>query len=338
MRTKRTSKATRYLKFAIPLVIALALALVFLFRYRSEKKAETEEVEKEAVKRIEALKAEVKEPIDLEKADHFVSAQTVLTKKQRKIVTTTPKALLEDESIGPENEIKVLFEEEKTIITTPRELLENRTIGPDTPIRVLKEGGLVTETTPRGLLADQSIGLDTPVKIIQTEEKMIVTTPAELLKKGLSPETPIKILVEKPGEPLTLAKILPEAAGDEEGTFFYVHTVTREDVQGIWGVIQHGLTEQFLKGVPVAAGGVPKKKEILTLKIPGSADEPAEGGYSSFLGRLLNRKTKESFVYNYASGRMGRNPDYISPGQELVVSRFSEKELVEIYKHFHGNP
>ena len=333
MNKNTKSKGSIYLKYIIPVVIALVVGLFFLFRSGPEKKPKTEEIEREAMKRIEALKGELKGPIDLGKADHFVDAKTALFKKDRQIITTTPKALLEDLSVGAKSEIKVLVEEEKTIITTPQELLRNRTIHPDTPIRILKEGGLVTKTTLRKLLADPSITLDTPIKIIEKVEKVIVTTPEELQKRALSPETPIRVIVEKPGEIITLSQLLPEERDLGKDTF-YIHSVTREDVQGIWGIIQHGLMDQFLKGIPMAIeGGFPEEK-VLTLEIPEYADEPHEDGYSSFLGKILVGKTRESYVYNYTNGRMGKNPDYISPGQELVISRFSKKELVEIYKHF----
>lgn len=332
----KSKNFSRLLKYGIPLLIVLAVGLFFLLRYGLERKRKTEEIEREAAERIEALKGELSEPIDLERADHFIDAKTVLSKKDRRIITTTPKTLLEDLSVGLKSEIKVLVEEEKTSITTPRELLENRTIHPDTPIRILKEGGIVTETTPRKLMADPSISPDTPIKIIEKVEKVTVTTPEELRKTVASLETPIKVIVEEPGETVTLSQLLPEERGLGEDTF-YVHAVTREDVQGIWGIIQHGLMDQFLKGIPMATGvGFPERK-VLTLKIPGDADEPHEGGYSSFMGRILDRKTKESYVYNHQSGRMGKNPDYISPGQELVISRFSKEELVEIYKHFSKN-
>ena len=327
----KSKSFSQLLKYGIPLLIVLAIGLFLLLRYGLEKKLKTEEIEKEAMERIEALKGELSEPIDLERADHFVDAQTVLSKKDRRIITTTPKTLLEDLSVGAKSEIKVLVEEEKTSITTPRELLENRTIHPDTPIRILKEGGVVTETTPRKLMADPSITPDTPIKIIEKVEKMIVTTPEELQKMALSPETPIKVIVEKPGETMTLSQLLREERGLGEDTF-YIHAVTREDAQGIWGIIQHGLMDQFLKGIPMAPA-----EKVLSLKIPGDADEPHDGGYSSFLGKVLDRKTKEAYVFNHQSGRMGKNPDYISPGQELVISRFSKKELVQIYKHFSQN-
>jgi len=334
--TTKSKSFSQLLKYGIPFLILLVVGLFFLFQYGPWKKLETEEIEREAAERIEALKDEPSEPIDLERADHFVDAKTVLSKKDRRIITTTPKTLLEDLPVGAKSEIKILVEEEKTIITTPRELLSNRTIHPDTPIRILKEGGIVTETTPRKLMADPSITPDTPIKIIEKVEKVTVTTPEELQKMAMSPETPIKVIVEKPGETLTLSQLLQEKRDLGEDTF-YVHAVTREDAQGIWGIIQHGLMDQFLRGVPVGVElGVPKRR-VLTLKISEDADEPDDGGYSSFLGKVLVRKTKESYVYNHTSGRMGKNPDYIFPGQELVISRFSKKELVEIYKHFSQN-
>jgi hypothetical protein len=316
-------------KYGIPVLIAVVVGLFLFFLYTGPER----EIEKEVEKRVEALKGELRGPIDMERADHFVDAKTVLSRRERRIITTTPKTLLEDLSVGPKTEIKVLIEEERTSITTPRELMENRTIHPDTPIRVLKEEGVIIETTPRKLMADKSITPDTPIKIVEKLERVAVTTPEELQKTAPSLDTPIKVIVEKPGEAVTLAQLLPEEKDVGKDTF-YVHAVTREDVQGIWGIIQRGLKDQFLKGIPVPAEEEITREQYLKLRIPNDADEPREGGYSSFLGRILDQKTKETYVYNYRSGRMGKNPDYISPGQEVVISRFSKKELVEIYKHF----
>ncbi len=41
-----------------------------------------------------------------------------------------------------------------------------------------------------------------------------------------------------------------------------------------------------------------------------------------------------SYVYNYKQNRMGRNPDYVAPGQEIVIINFEPGELISIYKHF----
>jgi hypothetical protein len=326
----RSKGFSNIVKYGIPVLIAVVVGLYLLFISLPgpEKK-----IEKEAEKRIEALKGELREPVDLERADHFVDAKTVLSKKERQIITTTPKTLLEDLSIGPKAEIKILVEEEKTRITTPRALMENRTIPPDARIRILREDGVIMETTPRELMADSSITPDTPIKVIEKVEKVVVTTPEELQKTAPSPETPIKVVLEKPGEPITLSQLFPGKKGLQKDTF-YIHAVTMGDVQGIWGIIQRGLMDQFLKGIPIPGGEEISREQVLQLKIPEDADEPRRDGYSSFLGRFLDSKTRESYVYNYTSGRMGQNPDYIFPGQELVISRFSKKELVEIYKHF----
>ena len=320
-------------KYGVPVLIAVVVGLFLLIKYGPWKKPKTEEIEKEAVEHIEALKGELRKPIDVERADHFIDAKTVLSKKDRRIITTTPRTLLEDLSVGAKSEIKVLIEEEKTRITTPRELMENRTIHPDAPIHILKEGGLVTETTPRKLMADPSITPDTPIKIVEKLERVAVTTPEELQKAAPSPDTPIKVIVERPGETITLSQLFPEGRDLHKDTF-YVHSVTRDDGQGIWGIIQHGLMNQFLQGIPVTPEKEVPLEKVLTLKIPEDADEPHERGYSSFLGKVLDRKTRESYVYNHMSGRMGKNPDYIFPGQEVVISRFTQEELVEIYKHF----
>ena len=385
-------RTTGYLKYLIPVIIIIALALFFLLRTEREKESERV-VRQEAIKHIESLKKAAEETIDVEKADHFVSPQTLLSRKERKTLITTPKELLKDQSLTAESPIKILVEEEKTVITTPREILKSKNIGPTTPIRVLKkevrivlttprellekpavtldtpirvlgEEGSVVVTTPRELLESESITLDTPIRVLTEEERTVVTTPQELLKdqsitldtpikivlkeerilvttpgqllsdRSITPETPIKVVLEEPGEMVTLSELLSESRELSEKRTFYVHTVSPQDTQGIWGIIQHGLTTQFRQGIPVSGARAPGEESILALDIPIDADEPRENGYSSFLGKVLDQKTRDSHVYNYRNGRMGKNPDRISPGQELVIIEFSQEELVEIYEHF----
>ena len=330
------SKRRSYLIFGTALILALAVGLFFLLARGPEKTPRDTDIQKEAERRVESLQGELTQPVDVKRADHFVSAETVLLRKDERIIPTTPRALLEDLALDPTSEIKVVVEEERTVITTPRELWENRTIYPDTPIYVLGEDGQVRETTPGELMADQSITPDTPIKVLEKRDRVIVTTPEELQTIVSSPDTPIGVIVEKPGDTLTVAQLLAEDE-DLTGDTFFVHTVTHDDVQGIWGIIQHGLMDQFLQGVPVPKPGDPSERQVLLLKIPQDADEPRPNGCSSYFGSILNKKTKESYVYNYRNGRMGRNPDYISPGQELVISRFTREELVDIYKHFAQN-
>ncbi len=336
MGAETRSKGRSYLILGIALMLALAVGLFFLLKSGPEKKRESAEIEKEAERQIEALQGELTEPVDVKRADHFVSAETVLLRKDERIIPTTPRALLEDLSLDPKSEIKVVVEEERTVITTPRKLWENRTIHADTPIHVIGEDGQIRETTPGALMADESITPDTPIKVIEKRDRVIVTTPEDLQTIIPSPDAPIRVVMEKSGDTLTVSQLLAEE-GDLTGDTFFIHTVTHDDVQGIWGIIQHGLMHQFLRGVPVSKAGDPSEKQVLLLKIPQDADEPRQNGYSSYFGSIVDKKTKESYVYNYRNDRMGKNPDYISPGQELVIIRFTREELVDIYKHFAQN-
>ena len=103
------------------------------------------------------------------------------------------------------------------------------------------------------------------------------------------------------------------------------------DEQGIWGIVQFGLIENFARGMAVRRG---EEIETYTVQIPKDADERLDDQSSSFLGRLIDRKTKDSYVYNYRENRMGRNPDTIYPGQEIVIINFEPGELEAIFEHF----
>ena len=70
------------------------------------------------------------------------------------------------------------------------------------------------------------------------------------------------------------------------------------------------------------------------VEIPRDADERLADQSSSFLGKMIHQKTMDSYVYNFKQNRMGRNPDRVVPGQEIVIINFHPDELINIYKHF----
>ena len=39
-------------------------------------------------------------------------------------------------------------------------------------------------------------------------------------------------------------------------------------------------------------------------------------------------------MYNFKKNRMGKNPDQVIPGQEIVIIKFEAEELIGIYTHF----
>ena len=117
---------------------------------------------------------------------------------------------------------------------------------------------------------------------------------------------------------------------DHDGrVIFYIHAVQHGDSQGLWGIIQNGLTRTFAKGIQLR-----QMQQTVSANIPEDADEKLNDDLSSFLGRLLQDKVSRTYVYNYRKGVLGDNPDLIEPGQQLIVVTFSEEELIRIYKHF----
>lgn len=131
--------------------------------------------------------------------------------------------------------------------------------------------------------------------------------------------------------PVTIAEILGPQEDIPADAVFYVHTVKPENDQGIWGIVHTGILENFAEGVAVHRG---QQTETYRIAIPRHADERRPDSSSSFLGRLIHQKSMQSYVYNYETGRIGRNPDIILPGQEIVIVSFTPEELIAIYKHF----
>jgi hypothetical protein len=127
---------------------------------------------------------------------------------------------------------------------------------------------------------------------------------------------------------VTLQELLsnPELAN---GKIFYIHSVNEFDKEGLWGILNNGLIDSFAEGLelPQAGGSI-------QVSIPEDADERLGDRSSSFLGKVLDDKVRETYIYNYQQGLLGQNPDLILPGQQLVVVTFSEDELVQIYHHF----
>ena len=171
-----------------------------------------------------------------------------------------------------------------------------------------------------------------PISIVKTVRYFEVMTLRELLDSEEDADTFLNV-VTRPYrlEAATLADLLQRQKSENPDTIFYLHTVQPTDEQGIWGIVHFGLIENFARGMAVKRG---EKLETYTVRIPGDADERLHDQSSSFLGKLIDRKTEESFVYNFRNSRMGRNPDRIYPGQEIVIIHFEPEELISIYKHF----
>ncbi|HBR96484.1 MAG TPA: hypothetical protein DD979_03785 [Gammaproteobacteria bacterium] len=130
---------------------------------------------------------------------------------------------------------------------------------------------------------------------------------------------------------LTVAELLTGESANDMDLLYYVRTVQNTDHRGIWGIIVDGLTDNFARGIAIRRN---EQLDTYAVTIPDSADQMHQDASSSFLGRLVYSKSRDSYVYNFRENTMGRDPDLIFPGQELVIIDFEPRELIAIYSHF----
>ena len=135
-----------------------------------------------------------------------------------------------------------------------------------------------------------------------------------------------------PQETITIRELLRGTVEVGEHDVFYVHAVTSEDFQGLWGIIQKGVTENFARGVRITHR---ERTNTYRIAVPEDADELLEDQSSSPFGLMIHRKSRETIVYNRSLGRLTRDPDVtLFPGNELIIVGFKPEELIRLYKHF----
>ena len=132
----------------------------------------------------------------------------------------------------------------------------------------------------------------------------------------------------------TIRELLAGTVEVGDHDIFYVHAVTPEDRQGIWGIIQKAVTENFARGVRLTIEG---RTDTYRIAVPLRADEMLADRSSSTLGLMIHRKSGETIIYNRELGRLTLDPDVtIYPGNELVIVGFKPEELIELFKHLAG--
>ena len=356
----------------------------------------------EAKRYVETLAATTPPTIPVDKADHFVTQDSVVTLvPEDSIESTTVGDLANDGTLTPETPITVVREVEQIETAVPEQLIADSGGDLDQPLRIVvkyddtqvigepsstEENAAEQEETTQGVIAEDTrepsattqnvIAEDTsepsaatqnvaaadtsaqgtgersgveqitvrdalermrtepekPLSIVRTVRHFEVMTLRELLDSEEDDDAFLKVVLQPYRiEAATLADLLRLHATRSPDTISYLHTVQPTDEQGIWGIVHFGLIENFARGMAVRRG---EEIETYTVQIPRDADERLEDQSSSFLGKLIDRKTKESYVYNFRENRMGRNPDTIFPGQEIVIINFEPGELEAIYEHF----
>ena len=181
----------------------------------------------------------------------------------------------------------------------------------------------------------------TIITIIQPDGEPLTRSLADLLQlENIDLTTPIIYI----GTPLSMStdvqqqnielaiKEIIQSNNLSNDALFYVHRVTEDDIQGLWGIIQAGLIDKFREGLQLK--GISRNKDFIQAVIPADADEQLDSGLSSFLGSILYAKVDNSYVYNVNTQTMGHNPHLIYPGQQVILIHFSPEELQQIYIFF----
>jgi len=294
---------------------------------------ETPTVEKQAKAYITKLTKTQAEPIPAKNADHFVSKDQIISLlPESAIEFTTPKDLERNPALKPDTPITVIREAEQIETVSPEKIIAEAGGDLNKIVKVV-DGDEVRELTVREVLQRYAANPDQPISVVKTIQYFEITTPGEIAQdKTLAPDQELRIIT-KPYrlEAATIAELLMREGKYNPDSIFYVRTVRNSDDQGIWGIIHDGIMSNFAQGMAIRRG-----KEVNTYKvdIPRDADELLQNQSSSFLGKLIHRKAAESYVYNFKKNRMGKNPDQVMPGQEIVIINFEPEELIGIYKHF----
>jgi len=288
-------------------------------------RAEAEQYLKEIVPRPEAV-------TDARQADSFVTPEhKIRLRDDAQYREFELGDLLRQPDINEDTPITVLEEQEQVEYRTLRQLLADGDGDWERVIHVL-EGERVVRRTLRELSEELAVGMDDLLAVMVTKERAVDTTPGALLRERDAADGTVKVLQEgRPEQVATVGELLAGQEEPGEDSLYYVHTVLPGDHQGLWGIIHDGLIENFARGIALRRN---ERVEHYQVDIPRSADERLEDETSSFLGGFVDSKVRESYVYNFEEGRMGRDPDTIRPAQEVAIIGFSSEELIRIYEHF----
>jgi len=265
-----------------------------------------------------------------ENEDKFVRHDSVIVLPDLEYVATTKKTLIDDQRLNPETPLTLKYVTHEKVETTLAKLsdsLEDKTA----TITIINADGIQISAALADLLSQKDLVLDSAIIQLVSQQHRIETTVGDLKNISLADEQPLIATISHGSKAVTLKEITQSDALTDDA-LFYLHRVTEHDVQGLWGIVQTGLIDKFRHGLQIE--GIALNKEMTQAIIPADADEKLPSGFSSFLGKILNNKVDNSFVYNLKTRSMGRDANLIHPGQQLILIHFSPVELKQIYQFF----
>lgn len=285
-------------------------------------------VEEEAELFIDALAEDDGDVVLTEERGEFVRHDGSITLPIIEHRTTTIEGLLADRSLAADTPLTLHFTETEKHRTTLREL-DSSTEDKQQILTIEQDDGTLVQAPLTTLL--DATDPDTPITVVDQRQRSIELTAGELARTELSPSQEVIASINRGVENILVRDIV-QSGEISDSTLFYLHRVTERDRQGLWGIIQSGLIERFRRGLRLE--GIYSDRDMVRVTIPADADEPLPDGLSSYLGRVLHHKVESSYIYNFSTRTMGRNPDLIYPGQEVILIQFSPDELKQIYLFF----
>ncbi len=302
-----------------------------VIKEKSGPTSQDQRIQQEAKQFVQNLSPAPSQPVTIkEHENQFVRTDSLIHIPELQQRTTTPQALLNDKTLSDSQALTLDFTTQQDTPTTLAQLI--KTIDDQTiPITIVTQDGQHITAPLADIIQQGKIALDAPIILKTRHTHHLKTTLKKLKTLNIAPEQPVRATLEQGKQTLKLSTLIPQAQAKSD-SLFYLHRVTEQDKQGLWGIIQSGLIDKFRQGLPIK--GIHQNKEIVKAVIPADADEKLPSGMSSFLGKILQNKVKTSYIYNFYTKKMGRDPNLIHPGQQLILIEFSPEELIEIYRYF----
>jgi hypothetical protein len=291
-----------------------------------------EVIEQEADAFVEALA-----PVQTESAvtvtegnDQFIRHDGIISLPNLETRNTTIKQLLADSNLSADTKVTINYiakEEIKTSLAELANTIEDHTVA----ITVITPDGTQLTAPLAELLNQSNVDKSADISYLKETPISIQMTFGELAESGIDVNQNVVAIINH-GTHEIIVKEIVQSDDLADSALFYLHRVSERDRQGLWGIVQAGLIEKFRAGLHLE--GVSPNKDLMQVTIPADADEQLTSGLSSFLGKLLNTKVTSSYIYNFSTETMGRDPNVIHPGQQLVLIHFSADELKQVYQFF----
>jgi len=262
--------------------------------------------------------------------DRFVRPNSLIALPDLEQRNTTLQELARDKNIAAETPVTLNFSIEERSQTTLANL-SNTIEDHNETITIITADGRTLTASLAELLNREDLVKNAEITLVLLKQHSVHTRFADIANIELPPSQSLVATIKHSVQELSINDMIPDDAHDPD-SLYYLHRVTENDVQGLWGIIQTGLIDKFRQGLRLE--GVSPNKELIQAVIPSDADEKLSSGLSSFLGKILDNKVDNSYIYNIKTQGVGFDARALQSGQQLVIIQFSPDELKQIYQFF----